>query len=854
VSTGSTRAASADGDSTITRPVPGELVLEAVGIRKEFPGHVALDDVDLEVARGELHAIIGQNGAGKSTLVKILTGVYRADAGELRVDGAPVIVNGPMAAGGLGIEIVHQDHPMVPGLDVTQNAFLGRELRSHGLLDSHAMAKQMTEALRTIEAGFPANVLANELSVAERMQATIAAALIRRPRILILDEPTASLSVAESTVLFDVIRSVRATGVTVIYISHRLGEIVDLATRVTVLRDGRNVGTLTMAESTREEMIRMMVGRDLSRLYPTSDAQVGEPLLVLRDWQVGDMVRGVDLDVRRGEVVGVAGLVGSGTTELAMSLFGALQPSSGSALLDGRDIGGHNPRRNMDRGAAMVPEDRRSEALFETLSVRENIALSSLSSWSRLSWVQRKHEQREVESLLERLAVASTGPEQRVGELSGGNQQKVVIGRWLARGADLYIFAEPTVGVDVGSKVEIYQQMVDIASRGAAVVMVSSDFDELLQMCDRVVVVVNGRITRDVPRGEADLEELTYWASGGGEPQEAGAAAAALVGRRSDRMRWVRSPRGLTITAMVLILLVIGVMAPRFFAPDNLFDVLKQGSVVSVIAVALTAALAVGGFDLSVGATGQLVTNIVAGSVIGGASTPTAIGTGIVVGAVVGAINGIVIVLLGVPSFVATLGMLFLLLGVTLQVNGGLTHTLSVTGNEGFLMLGQGYMGPVPVILVIVAAVALLLGSVLKRTALGMRLYAVGGNPRAAALRGVSARRMIFLSFLLSGAVAGFAGVLQASYSSGSTAADASLNLLVAALSAAFLGSTISKSQQFDVLGSAIAAMFIAAVANGLILNGLSDLVLPGVQGAILVGAVLVAVVRERRLGQVTVF
>jgi ribose transport system ATP-binding protein len=276
-----------------------------------------------------VHAVVGQNGAGKSTLVKILTGVYTLDAGTIKLDGEPVRIGSPNDARALGIEIVHQDHPLVPQLDVTRNAFVGRERRRNGVLDLARMRRETVEALRVIGARFSPDTLARDLTVAERMQAAIAGALIEQPRILILDEPTASLSQNEAERLFEVIRSVRAAGVTVVYISHRLAEIASLAAHVTVLRDGKRVGMLTMAESSRQDMIQMMVGRDLSQLYPKTDTPAGDVVLDIKDWHVGEQVRGIDLTVRRSEVVGLAGLVGSGCSELALSLFGARKPTGG---------------------------------------------------------------------------------------------------------------------------------------------------------------------------------------------------------------------------------------------------------------------------------------------------------------------------------------------------------------------------------------------------------------------------------------------------------------------------------------------------------------------------------------------
>ena len=843
-------------------------VLECRAISKEFPGVVALSDVSLSIRAGEIHAFLGQNGAGKSTLVKVLTGVYRPEHGEILVDGKPVQLHDPRDAEANGIAIVHQDQPLVAQLDVTRNVFLGHEITvSGGVLNLPSMRAQTADALRQVGAAFDADTLVGELSVAQREQAAIAAALVRKPRILILDEPTASLSENEAELLFGVVRGLRDAGVTIIYISHYLDEVLDLVDRVTVLRDGKLVATLPVGDTSRAGIVQMMVGRDIDQLYPKETVDIGEPLIEVRGLAQGHMLRGVDLDVRRGEIFGIAGLMGAGRTELALSLVGALPRSAGEVKLRGKPSRPSSPLAAKRQGFALIPEDRRHEGLVTEMTVRENLTLPELPRFARAGIVNFRRERAAAQSLVERLRIQPPNLGQLARNLSGGNQQKIVIGRWLAGEAEVFLFDEPTTGVDVGSKVEIYKQMVELARRGAAVIFISSDFEEIAGMSDRVAVMHKGRINKLFEPGEATPETLLYWASGSGDEgkpradddvasaddaasqtphADTGASSGQMAAPPSVWARWG------TIGGMIAVLALITIMAPQFLALNNVFDVLKQGSVLALIGLGLTVVLIAGGFDMSAGAVSQLSTNLAAGTMIAGMGSAAAIGLGAVVGLLAGAVNAALVLVFGMPAFVATLGVMFISMGATLLYNGG--QALTLANQPGFFFIGQGYVGPVPFVFIVLLVATAALHFLLKRTRLGLRMYAVGQNLLAAELRGISRARYATASFMIGGLVLGLAGVVLASYSYGASALATGIDFLISALAAAFLGSTFNRAGELNVVGTVIAALFLASLSNGLILVGISSQALPGIQGLVLILSIALGVVHKRGIGQVLIF
>ena len=524
--------------SVVPSQAIGTTLLECEGLTKRFDAVLALDGVDLTVGRGEIHALVGANGAGKSTLVKILTGVYQPDRGVIRLTGEEVRFRTPTDAADRGIAIVHQDSPLVAQFDVTRNVFLGRELRQKfGLLDFAAMRVATAKALTTIGTSFGPDTLIRALSVAQRAQVAIAAALVQEPEILIFDEPTASLDPDDVERLFRIIRSLQAAGTTIIYISHHLDEVFRLASHVTVLRDGKRAGTEYVATTTRKQVIRLMIGRELSQLYPKERLPIGEVVLSVRGLTQGTAVRGVDLDVRRGEILGVAGLVGAGRTEMALTLFGALRRDQGEVTIGGVSFAPNSPHAARNLGLGLIPEDRRGEGLVPSLSVRENLMLSSLDDVARFGLIRRRAERTKTMGLVSALDIRPPSLELQARHLSGGNQQKVVIGRWAGTAARVFLFDEPTTGVDVGAKVEIYRHMTELLRGGAAAIFISSEFDELLGMCDRIAVMSKGRVVRVFDRDEADEHLLLAWATSGHETDsdaEGVAAPALRTGRRDE--------------------------------------------------------------------------------------------------------------------------------------------------------------------------------------------------------------------------------------------------------------------------------------------------------------------------------
>lgn len=490
-------------------------ILECQGIVKCFPGNIVLKKVDFTVKRGEVHALVGSNGAGKSTLVKIITGVYTHDEGSIFVDKKEIKLANPSDAEAQGIAIIHQDQQLVPQFDVTRNAFLGREITgAFGLLDFKAMRKATENALNLIEADFGPDTLISNLSVGQREQVAIAAALINQPKILILDEPTASLSNKEIKRLFEIINLLKSQGVTIIYISHHFDEIFEISDRITVLRDGQNSGSYDIEDSSREQIIRLMTGRDISKLYPKEDITIGDVILELKDLKQGHVVNGVNLIARKGEILGIAGLVGAGRTEMALTIYGAAKQTGGQILINGHEYKPSSANEAKNLGIALIPEDRRNEGLVNNLSIKENMSLAHTSKWSTFGFMKNKLEKIEASKIVETLNIKTTGINQLVKNLSGGNQQKVVIGRWLTGNSQIFIFDQPTTGVDVSAKVEIYKQMSNLARQGATILFISSEFEELLGMSDRILVMAKGKVVKEFKHGEATENDLLYWATG----------------------------------------------------------------------------------------------------------------------------------------------------------------------------------------------------------------------------------------------------------------------------------------------------------------------------------------------------
>lgn len=485
------------------------------GIHKRFPGVHALKEVDLELYSGECLALLGENGAGKSTLIKMLGGAHSPDEGTISLNGEPISIDGPQDAIAAGIAVIYQEFNLVPWLSARENIFLGQEPSRIGILPAKAEFERSKELFAQIGVEIDPEILCCNLTVAEQQIVEIAKALATNARILVMDEPSAALSPREVDGLFEVIEGLKKRGIGMIYISHRLEEIFKVADRVTVLRDGEHVGTRDIGDLSREDMIELMVGRSIDQEYPKEAAEIGEVRLSCKDMNHGSKVRNVSLEVRRGEILGLTGLVGSGRTETARLLFGADKPESGVITLDGKELHLGNPRDAIAAGICLLTEDRKAQGLVLGQTILENFGLPNLPTFSRFSWIDRGRERSAFEVHGEQLQIKMTGPEQVVATLSGGNQQKVVLAKWLERNAEVLLFDEPTRGIDVGAKYEIYQLMNRLAAQGKAIVMISSELPEVLGMSDRVVVMHEGKVKGEITKvAEASQQDIMKLAVG----------------------------------------------------------------------------------------------------------------------------------------------------------------------------------------------------------------------------------------------------------------------------------------------------------------------------------------------------
>ncbi|NJQ15462.1 sugar ABC transporter ATP-binding protein [Streptomyces bohaiensis] len=498
-------------------------VLRVEGVRKCFPGVVALDSVDFDLRRGEVHALLGENGAGKSTLIKVLAGAHRPDAGRLVVDGREVRPENTRDSEQLGIATIHQEFTLVPELTVAENIFLGRQPRRFGLIDRARMENAAAGLLARVGLAVSPRARVGGLGVARLQMVEIAKALSLDARVLVMDEPTAVLTAGEVDTLFALVRRLRAEGVGIVFITHHLEEIAALADRVTVMRDGRTVGQAP-ASAPEDELVRLMVGRDIEQQYPREAAVPGETLLAVRSLSRAGAFDDVTFEVRAGEVVGLAGLVGAGRTEVARAVFGADPYDAGEVAVAGRPLRGGDVVAALRAGLGLVPEDRKGQGLMLDASVQDNLSLVALRSATRGGLVDTAASREAAGRVARQLGVRMSGPDQPVRTLSGGNQQKVVIGKWLMADVRVLVLDEPTRGVDVGAKVEIYRLVNELTAAGHAVLMISSDLPEVLGMSDRVLVMAQGRITGELAGDEATQDAVMALALATGPPGPGGTA------------------------------------------------------------------------------------------------------------------------------------------------------------------------------------------------------------------------------------------------------------------------------------------------------------------------------------------
>jgi ABC-type sugar transport system ATPase subunit/ribose/xylose/arabinose/galactoside ABC-type transport system permease subunit len=812
-------------------------ILEMLNISKAFGGVQALRDVSFSCRKGKVHALLGENGAGKSTLIKILAGAYQADSGEIVFKGQRYAGFTAREAIATGISIIYQELNLVELMTVAENIFLGREPSNRlGGIDTQQMKKESAALLERLRIPLSPPAQIGDLTVASQQMVEIARALSQNADLIVMDEPSAILAGQELDSLFAAIRSLVEQGVTIIYISHRLNEVFEIADDVTVLKDGRVVGVQPIGEVTRARLIQMMVGRPLEEIFPRATRSRGAPVLSATNVTTERLPRPASLTLHEGEILGLAGMVGAGRTEVARALFGADPLRSGDIRLKGARIQPRSPRQTVEAGMALVPEDRKTQGLFLEQSIRSNITLSSLGKVTRFGVIQRGLETATIRRAQRELSIAMASPELEAQYLSGGNQQKVVLAKWLQTSPSVIIFDEPTRGVDVGVKFEIYQLMRQLAERGVAILMISSDLVEVLGMSDRILVMHERRIVAELARNQASEERIIELATTGDET-----GVSAMASSPSER-GGLRVPPGLRrhaslliVYGLILILCVYAsLLSPNFLTERNIFNVLRTAAFLGTVAIGETFVIISGGIDLSVGSVIKLSV-LMSAILMNG--RPENIGLAIVatlaMGAAVGLINGLLITKLRIAPFIVTLGAYSILRGV------GYTVATMPVGKAapGFLRLYDLRVGPVPLLVLFLALLTLGGVFVLRRTAFGRYIYAIGGNEQVARLSGIRVGRVKIGVYVLCSALAALTGLLylaRAGVGDPVTGEGAELQTITAVI----LGGTSLFGGQGGLIGTLGGVLLMGLTNNVLVILNVSSWYQELIQGLVIVGAV----------------
>lgn len=800
--------------------------LELRGIDKSFVGVKALKGASFACRPGEVHALMGENGAGKSTLMRVIAGVWKPDAGTILVQGREVHITGPRHSQGLGIAMVYQDTRLVPDLDVAQNIWLGREPGGAITVDRQAMEEGARTILGRLGVTLPMNRLVRDLEVAERQIVEIARALTGDPSVLILDEPTSALDAAEIERLFSIVTELKRQGTAVIFISHRLPEVFAIADRITVLKDGELVGTVNREAVDHEKLVAMMVGRDLALAYPPRAQTVGAERLKVESLSSPGLFSNLSFGVRAGEIVGFGGIQGNGQADVARALFG-LVPCAGSVMLDGNQARFKAPAHAIKAGLVYVPGDRHREGLFMPHSIRENLSVPHLAEWAGLGRIPSARERQETRDAMSRFAIKAASGEQAVRTLSGGNQQKVVLGRWTVGDPKVYVFEDPTRGVDVATKLEIYRRIRALADAGAAVILVASDLLELIGLSDRILVFSKGRIVDEIAGAEATEERIVGSAVEAGQTHGDPQAATSLIGDATTPSAAAKSDlaagsallsRYIGPLLLLVLIALLGLATTRysdfFLTSRNLSNIAAQVAPLALVALGQFCVVVLGGIDLSVGPLISLVTAMASflAATEGGAGVVAAICAALAAGAATGLVNAFMIVRLKIPDLVATLATYSVVFGLALIVRpspGGLV-------SDDFLDFFETSLGPVPAAALVIVLVCIAFEYLMLRGRLGQRLYAVGSSSEASLAVGIRTSWIRAAAYVFCGICAAIAGlIVTARIGSGDPQAGSTFTL--ASVTAVVVGGV----SVFGGRGTAIGVL-LGAVAVGVMQNALN--------------------------------
>jgi galactofuranose transport system ATP-binding protein len=875
--------------------VPGSRLLVMRGIEKRFNGVPALSGASLEIAPGEVHALIGQNGAGKSTMIKILTGYYTKDAGEIWFNGAPFHANSPKNAQAGGISTIYQEINLVPYRSVAENICLGRAPRRFGLLDWPRMHREAEELLAHFKVEIDVRQPLSAYTTAIQQMVAIARAVSFEAKLVIMDEPTSSLDDHEVAVLFDVVRQLKASGVAVIFVSHKLEELYAICDRVTVMRDGRTILSGTLAGFSKLDLVTTMIGRALASAGDEQTAfresahgaeqRTGSRLLDVRNLSAGRKVTDASLQLSAGEIVGLAGLLGSGRTELARAVFGADRPDGGEMEFDGTPFAPETPAAAIAAGIGFCSEDRKLDGVVPDMSVRENLTLALLPHIAQAGVVDREKQREVVDRFIRRLAIKCSSSDQPVRELSGGNQQKVLLARWLCMNPRLLILDEPTRGIDVGAKAEIQSLIGQLAADGLGVLMISSEMEEILEGSDRVFVLREGKTVANLAREQISEEAIIAAMADGtaalhqgdrpmtaavngimradrtapsavpikaGEPvvppprsdePEPGTAKTRKVLTHRARWPWRNQlrRRGTLIALFALILFNL-FFTPHFVSWQTLNVNLTQVCTIVIVAVGMTLVIGTAGIDLSVGSL-MAISGALAPIIFLGKWVPVPLEIGvplafivpIIVTSFFGWFNGWLITRFRIQPIVATLVLFIAGRGIAQVLTNGNLQPFTVPSFQ-FIGLGRPFGIPFQAFLMVLLVVGA--AWILRQAVFGRQVLAIGGNEEAARLCGIPVNRVKRSVYLISGFCAGIAGLIVIAINSSSDANLVGLGMELDAIAAVAVGGTRLTGGYATVVGTLVGALIIQLVRYTLLANGVPDSVAYVVKGGIIVASV----------------
>lgn len=851
-------------------PAKGTVVAALSDVSKVFGGTVAVSGVSIELRSGEVLALLGENGAGKSTCVKLLAGVHRPDLGSVLLDGKPQYFFSPLSAQSAGIAVMHQHPGLFPDLSVAENLFIGQPGSHSSLTIDYAhRRKEARRLLDLVGLKCDIDMPLSRLRTSEQQLIEIARALSLDARVLIMDEPTAALSQREVERLFSVVNDLREHGVAMMFVGHRMEEIFRVADRIAVLRDGQLVGTERADVLTHDRAVQMMIGRPLSGLYPEHDSTPGEVAISVRNLGREGAFSGVSFDLHEGEVLGFGGLVGSGRSEIARVLFGIDQPSEGSMAMGGQVIRFGSASDAMRHGIAYVSEDRLGQSLVMDFSIIDNASLPVLDRVTRLGMVSRNRELALAKPHLDRLRLRFGSYDQPVSTLSGGNQQKVALSKWLATKPRVLILDEPTQGIDVQTKADVHKMIADLASQGLAIILISSELPELLGMCDRMIVLREGHVAAEFRREEATQEKIIRAATDadalagklvdlpargtGSAPQTeptADTEDAQIGAPQASRWRSFSWRELGLVAAIAAVVAPIAMINPRMLSIANLNALSMDAGLLMMLATAQMLVLLTRSIDLS-------VASVIGLSAYGAASTlhfhpwigvPGAILLACAIGLACGLANGLVVAYARVPAIVVTLGTMSIFRGIDSLWAGGRQISADQVPQLWLDLTGGSLFGipPIPIIAVVVLVVV---AWGLRSLKIGRELFAVGSNPDGARLIGIPLERRVLLAFAVSGLMAGFVGALWASrYATVDARVAYGFELTV--IATVVVGGVAIRGGSGSVLGVALGALTLLVINNGLTLVRVDPLWLQGIYGLVILVAVVIDTFVTRRTGQ----